>query len=122
MFRYILLVVLISTAIYGAVEAWPLITGPSLVVISPINYASYPSGIVSVSGTVLRAALLSVNGASVLHGEDGHFAVTLTFPHGGSILTITATDRFGRTVAVTRNIFVSADASVGSPTLDVGAN
>ncbi len=106
MFRHILAIVLVGVLTYGLVKAWPLIAGPSLVIASPIDYAPYPSGIVSVSGVAKRTATLAINGAPVLQDQSGGFSSTLTFPSGGSILTFTATDRFGRTVVATRNIFV----------------
>ena len=106
MLRYVLAAVLVGIVMYGLMEAWPLIAGPSLVIASPIDHASYPTGIVSVSGVAKRAAELTIDGAPVLHAEDGSFETVLTFPRGGSILTFTATDRFGRTVIATRNIFV----------------
>ena len=91
---------------YGLTEAWPLLAGPSLSIVSPIDNASYPSGIVSIEGKVVRAAALTFNGASMLHDQNGVFSSTLTFPRGGSILTFVATDRFGRTVTATRSIFI----------------
>lgn len=106
MFRYSLIIILVGITGYGLVEAWPLLAGPTLTVVSPTEGTPYPSGIVSVSGVAKRAAEFTVNGAPALHGEDGSFAMMLTFPRGGSILTVAATDRFGRTVSVTRTVFV----------------
>lgn len=106
MIKYVLITILAAIALYGAKEAWPLIVGPSLTIDSPIDYASYPSGIVTISGAASHANEITVNGAPVLHDESGSFATILTFPRGGSILTLTAADRFGRTVTATRNIFV----------------
>lgn len=106
MTRYLIALVLLIVVGYGFVEAWPLLTGPSLSIISPANNASYPDGIVSIQGNAARASILTLNGAPVLHAQDGNFSSTLTFPRGGSILTFVATDRFGRTVTATRSIFV----------------
>lgn len=106
MTRYLIALALFILIGYGGAEAWPLIAGPSLSIVSPMQNAAYPSGIVSVQGKAARAATLSLNGAPVLHEEDGSFLSTLTFARGGSILTFTATDRFGRTVTATRSIFV----------------
>lgn len=106
MIRKITLAVLVVLAGYGFQEAWPLLAGPSLSIESPLNNASSESGIVTVSGKAARAAELTLNGDPVLREEDGSFRTTLTFPRGGSILTFAATDRFGRTVASTRSIFV----------------
>ena len=106
MTNYLILAALILFVGYGLVEAWPLINGPSLFVAVPTNNETFPGGIVTVHGKALRAAQLTLDGAPVLHEEDGNFSATLTFPHGGSLLTFVATDRFGRRVTTTRNIFV----------------
>ena len=106
MTKYFIGAVLTIFVGYGLVEAWPLLSGPSLFIDSPTNNAPFPSGIVSVRGKAVRAASLTLNGAPILRDQDGGFSSTLTFPRGGSILTFVATDRFGRTVTVTRTIFV----------------
>lgn len=106
MTRYLLAIVLLALVGYGLIEAWPLLAGPSLSIESPEENASFPDGIVTITGKASRIALLSLDGASVLHDKDGAFSTTLTFPHGASILTFVATDRFGRHVSVTRSIFV----------------
>jgi len=106
MTRYLIALVLLALVSYGLIEAWPLILGPALSVESPRDNASFPDGIVPITGTALRIAQLTVDGASLLHDKDGSFSTTLTFPRGASILTFVATDRFGRQVKVTRSIFV----------------
>src|SRR5665647_552495 len=107
MTRYLLAIVLFVLIGYGLFEAWPLIIGPSLSIESPQNEQTYPDGIVTVKGRASRIAMLTLDGASVLHDKDGSFSSTLTFPHGESILTFVATDRFGRHITTTRSIFVS---------------
>lgn len=106
MTRYLVGSILFIFAGYGLIEAWPLIRGPSLSIVSPHDAAPFPSGIVSVRGTAARAAALMLNGAPLLHEENGDFSSTLTFPRGGSLLTFVATDRFGRSVTATRSVFV----------------
>ena len=106
MLRYVLAIVLLGILFYGAVEAWPLVVGPTLAITSPVQYGAYEGGIVDVSGVAKRAAELTINGLPALHDADGDFRTTLTLPQGGSILTLRATDRFGRSVSMTRDIFV----------------
>ena len=106
MTRYLIALVLLVLIGYGLIEAWPLLAGPSLSILSPAQNAPYPGGIVNIRGTAGRAASLTLNGTSVLHDQNGDFSSTLTFPRGGSILTFVVTDRFGRTVTATRSIFV----------------
>jgi hypothetical protein len=106
MIKYFTLAVLLIFTSYGLKEAWPLISGPTLSIEFPAHDESSKSGIVTITGRATRAAALTLNGAPVLRKEDGSFSTTLTFPRGGSILTFRATDRFGKTVASTRTIFV----------------
>lgn len=106
MTRYLIALVLFVLIGYGLIEAWPLLVGPSLSILSPAQNAPYPGGIVSIQGTAARAASLTLNGTPILHDQNGGFSSTLTFPRGGSILTFVVTDRFGRTVTETRTIFV----------------
>ncbi len=106
MTRLLILVVFVSVLGYGFVKAWALLAGPTLSLASPGNDASIPGGIVTVSGKATRTVALKLDGATILPDENGAFSSVLTFPHGASILTITATDRFGRTVSKRRTIFV----------------
>ncbi len=107
MLRFFIAGILLLFAGYGLIEGWPLIAGPSLVVVTPAEGATSQNGIIDVSGRAARVALLTLDGASLLHDEAGNFSATLTFPRGASILTFSATDRFGRRVSTTRSIFVS---------------
>lgn len=107
MTKYLIALVLFILISYGLFEAWPLIVGPSLSIESPQNEQTFPDGIVTVKGRALRIALLTLDGASMLHDKDGVFSKALIFPRGESILTFVATDRFGRHVTITRSIFVS---------------
>ena len=106
MTKHLIAAVLVILVGYGIIEGWPLLAGPTLSVSTPIENESYPDGVVSVQGRATRIALLTLDGYPLLHDENGDFATTLTFPHGASILTFVATDRFGRRVTVTRTIFV----------------
>ncbi len=106
MIKYLIGAVLFVGGVYGLIEAWPLLVGPTLTIDAPINNASFPDGIVTVQGRSAHAAELTLDGAPLLRDQSGNFSSTLTFPRGGSILTFKATDRFGKTVSETRAIFV----------------
>jgi uncharacterized protein YfaP (DUF2135 family) len=106
MTKYLIILILFAFVGYGLIKAWPLISGPSLSVNFPQNGATITDGIATVEGTAMRAAQLTLDGAPLLHEENGDFSTTLTFPRGSSILTFVAADRFGRTVTATRTIFV----------------
>ncbi len=106
MIKYLIIAVLLILAGYGSIEAWPLVAGPSLSIESPADNASFPGGLVTIKGRVVRAAALTLDGAPLFRDQGGGFSSTLTFPQGGSILTFVATDRFGRRVTATRSIFI----------------
>ena len=106
MTKYLIAAVLAVVLAYGLFEAWPLLAGPSLTIDSPIEGGVFADGIVSVSGTALRTNSLTLAGAPLLPDQHGGFSATLTFPHGGSILTFVAADKFGRIITKTRDIFV----------------
>lgn len=106
MTRTLLGILLALFAGYGLIEGWPLLRGPKLEIVSPTNDAAVESGIITIAGKAANATALTVDGATVIPDTNGSFSETLAFPQGSSILTFTATDRFGRTVTETRQIFV----------------
>lgn len=106
MTRPLIIILLCLLAGYGIFEARPLIIGPTISLASPADDAVATSGVVTVSGTALRAATLTLDGATLLHEENGDFSSMLALPHGTSLLTLAATDRFGRRVTATRTVFV----------------
>lgn len=105
MTRYLIAAALIILAGYGFIEVRPLALGPSLSVSSITTDPTAPD-LITVEGRVYRTVALTLNGAPVLPQEDGSYSSTFALPSGGSILTLTATDRFGRSVTRTRSVFI----------------
>jgi hypothetical protein len=106
MIRALIGVVLALLLIYGGFKAYPLLSGPSLAITSPTPYATATDGFVSISGTAKRTETLTLNGAVLLIDEHGDFSTTLTLPPGDAILSLTARDRFGRSVSDVRTVHV----------------
>jgi len=104
--RIAVVVVLLLLLGYGLREAYPLIAGPEIKISSPIEYATSSDGFLEVSGVALRTETLYLNGGPLLIDQDGNFNTSLVLPKGGAILSLTATDRFGRTRTVTRNVYI----------------
>jgi len=104
--RTIIVIVLVLLIGYGAKEAWPLLAGPQLSLTSPRNSERIDTGFTTISGTAIHTTGVTVDGATVLTDQQGHFSTALTLPRGGAILTISATDRFNRTVTEQRTVFV----------------
>lgn len=104
--RVIIGVVLLALAGYGLMEARPLLLGPRIVLASPAPGMESADGFVTVAGTAYRTQSLSLNGGPLLIDNSGKFYQILTPPSGGAILSLTATDRFGRTHSVERTVIV----------------
>ncbi len=104
--RLLTVLVLIIVLGYGLREAVPLFIGPQITLSSPKNGGNFDNGFINISGTAVHTQGVRLNGNPIVTDQDGHFQTTLTLPRGGAILTLTATDRFGRTVNERRTVFV----------------
>ncbi|HRH55800.1 MAG TPA: hypothetical protein PK609_02960 [Candidatus Paceibacterota bacterium] len=92
---------------YGAVAAWPILSGPSISLATPAAYEALPGGLAVVEGIAHHTETLWLDGAPLLMDESGRFSTTLTLPSGGAILSLTATDRFGREITERRSLYVN---------------
>jgi len=106
MFRTLAAITLVLLAGYGVVKAVPLLVGPEIKIDTPVAYQTLPDGFMTISGTAIHTQDLTLNGAPFLIDEKGRFEATLLLPQGGAILTLSATDRFGRHVSVERTVYV----------------
>ncbi|OGG67840.1 hypothetical protein A3E65_02965 [Candidatus Kaiserbacteria bacterium RIFCSPHIGHO2_12_FULL_56_13] len=105
--RIITVVVFVALVVYGLIEAFPLILGPSLTIDSPKSGETISGGVVTMSGHVTRTTALTLNGDPLLPDDEGSFSEVLAYAPGTSILTFMASDRFGRTITMTRTIYLS---------------
>jgi hypothetical protein len=90
---------------YGLIEAAPLVRGPSLA-LSVSQDASTTPSVVTISGTAARVTELTLNGAPLLPDESGAYSKVIVLPRGGSILSLTASDRFGRSITKQETVYV----------------
>ena len=104
--RILTAIVLFIVVLYGLHEAWPLISGPQLSISSPQKGENFDTNFIKISGTAVHTKGVTLDGGPLLTDQNGHFETTLTLPHGGAILTLSATDRFGRTVEEQRTVYV----------------
>ena len=81
---------------YGLFEARKLLAGPQLVILSPQAGTATSSELVTISGTAENISFLTINDAPAYTDEAGHFAETFSPPPGYTVVTVAATDRFGR--------------------------
>lgn len=91
---------------YGVLKAVPILIGPEIKIDSPVAHQSATDGFITISGRAIHTQELTLNGAPFLIDEKGRFETTLLLPSGGAILTLSATDRFGRRISVERSVYV----------------
>ena len=110
---FVVLVVLV----YGLFEARQLIAGPELTIISPINGSATSSPAVYIEGVARNISFLTINDTPAYTDEEGHFYEVLTPPPGYTMVTVAATDRFGRatskSVAITVLTYCKEDETQG---------
>lgn len=97
-FETVFVVLLFLLALgYGAFRAYPLISGPNIVLTSPVDGATVASTTFEVSGYVRRAKELTLQGKPITINDKGEFRETLVASFPYTILVIVATDKYGAT-------------------------
>ena len=99
-------VVLLLLLFYGAFKAAPMLGGPTLTLSSPLEGQTFPDGHLPIIGIAHHTEKLTLNGAPLLIDEKGQFSTSLDLPSGGAILSMTVSDRFGRSHSIERSVYV----------------
>jgi hypothetical protein len=99
--RTISIILLLLVLCYGLIKALPLIRGPYIEIAS---LSTDQNGLTTLSGTAVHTEKLTLDGGTQLIDSEGHFTTKLMLPRGGAILTLTATDRFGRSRTLERTV------------------
>ena len=96
----ILLLVLISLG-YGVFRLYPLVAGPAVTIYAPKDGDTVASTTFEVSGRVSRVKEITLQGRSIPIGTDGNFAELLMAQSPYTIVVITATDFYGKSITKT---------------------
>ncbi len=99
--RVTVTILLVLITGYGVLKAVPLIRGPH---INISQLSTGQDGLTMLSGTAVHTETLTMDGGTLLIDGSGAFKTSLTLPRGGAILTLTATDRFGRSHTLQRSV------------------
>lgn len=83
---------------YAAFQAEALYLGPRLTIDSPISGLSTSTSLVTIIGSASNISYLSLNGEKIFTDEQGDFRERILLSYGYNIVTLSAIDRFGRTV------------------------
>ncbi len=103
----ILFVLLIAS--YLVFQSRNFINGPQIAILEPTDSVHHDPTVM-VRGTVRNITYLSLNGTEIHTTESGDFSHELVLENGYTIMTLYATDRFGRETSVSRP-FVYVPAS-----------
>lgn len=98
---FFILGILAISIIYIAFRAYPLISGPAILLYSPYDGDIVASTTFELSGQVTRAKEITVQGKPITIDTEGRFTETLiaTAPH--TIITVQATDSYGKHITKT---------------------
>lgn len=92
----IFLFIFIIAVLYGIFRAIPLLSGPSIEIYSPKNGGNVASTTFEISGRVMRAKEITLQGKPISINTEGYFNERLVGSLPYTIIVLIATDRYGR--------------------------
>lgn len=101
---FLVALLIVLSLLYGSFKLYPLLRGPSVTIYNPHDGDKVPRTTFELSGQVERVREITVNGRSIPIGTDGHFAEILIAQSPYTILVITATDFYGKSVTKTLRV------------------
>jgi len=90
--------------VYGIFQAQDLLEGPAIVITSPTNDTTVNAPLIRVTGNATRISSIELNDRDISVNKNGYFQEPVTLSPGHNIITVEATDRFGRTTTNTLNL------------------
>lgn len=99
-----IILLIIVALLYGGFKAYPLIIGPSINIYNPHDGDTVKKTIFEISGKVSRVKEITIQGRPIPIGTDGHFTEILTASNPYTIIVITATDFYGKTITKTLRV------------------
>lgn len=95
---WIIIVIAAGLVGYAAFQAEALFLGPRLIVDSPISGMSTSTSLVTIEGRASNISYLTLNGNKIFTDEQGKFKERILLSYGYNIITVSAIDRFERSV------------------------
>lgn len=94
---YFLVVLVIIALSYGAFRAYPLFAGPKITILNLEDGDSVASTTFQITGNVVRAKEITLQGKLITIDDHGNFTETLVASPPYTILVLVATDTYGAT-------------------------
>jgi len=82
---------------YGLFQSRTLLEGPNVAIEYPADGATVHESMVQIKGSTENISSITLNGRSIHVRQNGVFREPVVLSQGYNIVTVTATDRFGRT-------------------------
>ncbi len=96
MSRVLILTLCLVLLGYGLFEARRIIEGPTITIVSPKNGSATSTALLVITGTAYNISFLTINDKPAYTDQAGNFALTISPPNGYTVVSVAATDRFGR--------------------------
>ncbi len=97
-------ILLLTAVIYGGWRAYPLFVGPHITIHTPSDGEAVASTTFQLTGQVSRVKDISIQGRSIPIDKEGNFSEILTAHAPYTILVITATDFYNKTITKTLKV------------------
>lgn len=94
---YLVGILVLIAITYGLFRAYPLLAGPNITVHSPKDGENVASTTFQISGTVLRAKEITIQGRPITTDTDGKFNETLVPQYPYTLIILEAKDSYGNT-------------------------
>ncbi len=111
--RIVIAVVVAAIVLYGLFEARKLLAGPEITIEFPKDGSATSTSAVTIVGTAQNIAFLTINDGPFYTDETGKFVYRFSPPAGYTIVTVAATDRFGRRASKSVSVNIVTYCPVG---------
>lgn len=98
-------IIVVIIAGYAIWRSMNYAKGPEIMIIAPLDGASISASTTEITGKLVRAVNLSLNGRNITIDEQGNFKETLIVFKGINTITLEAYDQFKRGVRDTLVIY-----------------
>lgn len=102
--KYSLIILITLTLGYGMFRAYPLVAGPSIYVLYPQEGDIVASSTFEVSGRISRSKEITLQGKPITVDIDGTFRETVVSLKPYTLIVLTATDSYGKSVVKTLKV------------------
>lgn len=101
---YLIAFIIIVALCYGGFRAYPILAGPSITIYTPHNNDTVASTTFEISGKILRAKEIILQGRTITIDTEGNFTETLVASFPYTIIILSATDSYNKTIIKTLRV------------------